>query len=138
MHHYRKTWSRYLSHPRPTTCPFCDHIEMKPRILYETEHCFVIPNRVSYDIWELRDVLEHLLLIPKQHCKNFGELSADARHEIMDAIASYETNSYNIYARTETNTNRSIPHQHTHLIKTNDNVSNGMFLMRKPYLFVKF
>ena len=138
MHHYRKTWSNYRSQPKSESCQFCDPNDMNPRIVFETDHCFVIPNRVSYDVWELRDVTDHLLVIPKQHISNLAELADEARHDIMDVIAKYEASEYNIYARTATNTNRSVPHQHTHLIKTNNEVGHGLLLVRKPYVFMKF
>lgn len=138
MHHYRKTWGKYKSHPKPVSCSFCDSTDMQPRIVHETDHCFVIPNRTSYDVWELRDVLDHLLVIPKQHVTNIQDLSNEARLDIMNVLAHYDAADYNIYARTTSNTNRSVPHQHTHLIKTNNAIGRGLLLVRKPYVLFKF
>lgn len=138
MYHYRKTRNIYASHPIPTNCNFCDLGEMTPQIVYESTHCFVIPNRVFYDIWELREVTDHLMVIPKEHAMSLQELMPEARLDIMNVLAKYEAEHYNIYARTPSSVSRSVVHQHTHLIKTKDDSARGALMMKKPYLFIKF
>lgn len=138
MYHYRKTRKKYVGHAKPITCDFCNPLDMNPRIVYESTHCFVIPNRIFYDVWELRDVLDHLMVIPKDHAMSLQDLSPEARLDLMNVMAKYESENYNIYARTPSSTTRSVVHQHTHLIKTKDESGKGALILKKPYIFVKF
>ena len=137
-YHKRKTWLRYAKFPRDEACPFCNPAEIQPRIVRENEHAFVIPNRTAYDQWELRPVLEHLLLINKRHVTNWGELTPEERTSMMDLLAEYETNEYEVYARSFSSIQRSQSHQHTHLIKTGPKRGRGMFFWKKPYILKVF
>lgn len=138
MYHYRNTRKKYAAHPKPVTCDFCNPDDMKPRIVFESSHCFVIPNRVFYDVWELRDVIDHLMVIPKVHAMTLQELSSEAKLDLINVISKYESEDYNIYARTPNSATRSVVHQHTHLIKTKNEFSNGALMLKKPYLLFKF
>lgn len=134
-YHFRKTRKRYSSFERPEKCQFCTPQNDAKRIVAETEHAFVIENRTHYDQWELRRVIDHLLIIPKRHVLGLNELQADERADIMDIIAEYEgVKGYEIYARSPKSASRSVAHQHTHLIKTDHQPGRGMFFLKKPYI----
>jgi diadenosine tetraphosphate (Ap4A) HIT family hydrolase len=135
--HYRKTHKRYSSFPKPAACSFCED-DLAGRAIRETEHLYVMPNRVSYDLWEHKDVTDHLLVIPKKHVIGFSELDDIARLEIMDIFAEYELDGYNVYARGQGSSHRSVHHQHSHLIKTGDTVARGTLAIWKPYFLIKF
>lgn len=117
-------------------CPFCDP-ETLAKAVYETENIYIVKNKVFYDIWEMRTVKDHLLLMPKRHVKSLGELGAEERAEIMDVISDYESNDYNVYARAVSNNTRSVTHQHTHLIKTDHRNIHAALMLKKPYLLFK-
>lgn len=137
MYHYRKTRKTYESFPEPKGCDFCN-ISNEREIVKETEHVIVVHNRVSYDVWELRDVKEHLMVIPKRHVHTLNELSDEEKLDIMHIMADYEAADYNVYARSQHSISRSVAHQHTHLIKTGSRIGHGTLFMRKPYFFIKF
>jgi diadenosine tetraphosphate (Ap4A) HIT family hydrolase len=138
MFHFPKTRKEYKKHLHPASCPFCHITKDKDRTLIETEHAYIVPNITFYDLWEARDVEDHLLVVPKRHVRSLSELSAAERAGIMDILAEYEAKNYNVYARAVDSTMRSVKHQHTHLIKTNPKEHRGTFFMRKPYIFFKF
>jgi diadenosine tetraphosphate (Ap4A) HIT family hydrolase len=138
MYHYRKSRQIYDSQPKPVTCDFCNAEEMNPRIIFESEYCFVIANRVFYDVWELRNVTDHLLVIPKEHAMTLSDLSPKARLDIMNVFALYEAQHYNIYARSPASSTRSVVHQHTHLIKADNRIGRGAVMIKKPYVLIKF
>lgn len=138
MFHYPKTLKEYKKNLGPASCPFCSEEEIHDRIIAETKHAYIIPNKTSYDLWEVRTVEDHLLVIPKRHVRSLKELNAEERADIMDILADYEDKSYNVYARGKISNVRSVVHQHTHLIKTNQKEHRGTFFMRKPYIFFKF
>lgn len=137
MYHYRRTIRKLAAYPKPQSCEFCDTQAMRIKMVYESTYCYVIPNRVFYNVWELRDVVDHLLLIPKAHVKSLEELSDEAKLDIMNTMARYEKHFYNIYARAPKSITRSVEHQHTHLIKAADKMGKGAIIFRKPYVFIK-
>ena len=104
----------------------------------ETAHAFIVPNRVFYDLWELRTVTNHLLVIPKRHVRSLSELTKAERLDIMNVLADYEGNDYNVYARAVNSLQRSVAHQHTHLIKTGTRQGRFSIFLKKPYFLLKF
>ena len=137
MYHHRKALKRYKSFPKPKSdeCHFCGKDQVA--IVAETEHARIIRNRVSYDVWELRKVVEHLMVIPKRHVTSLKGLHDAERIDIMKIIGDYESRGYNVYARSAGNLMRSVPHQHTHLIKTAGKLAKFTFYLKKPYIFIK-
>lgn len=138
MYHYRKTRKVYKSFPKHPECEFCDYENIKPSLVEETDHARIIKNRVFYDVWELRNVTEHLMVIPKRHAAKLADLNPDEKLDIMNVIARYEADEYNIYAREPASISRSVAHQHTHLIKTGKKLGRALFFTHKPYFFIKF
>ncbi|MDB5184655.1 MAG: hypothetical protein JWN38_463 [Candidatus Saccharibacteria bacterium] len=138
MLHNRKSRNRYRSFPKDTTCAFCDPNEIKGRIIRETKHAYIIPNRVSYDFWEAQGVKEHLMVIPKQHVKSLSELPDAHLLDIIKLVAEYESHDYNVYARAVRSKTRSVTHQHTHLLKLDHKPARFSLFLRKPYFLLKF
>lgn len=89
-------------------------------------------------MWEMRTVAEHLLVIPRRHVRSLSELNDTAQLELMATLADYELKGYNIYARGVGSGQRSVAHQHTHLIKTHPHAAHGSLTIKKPYLLVRF
>jgi diadenosine tetraphosphate (Ap4A) HIT family hydrolase len=137
-YHFRKTRNRYIGFPKSDDCHFCDPEKNSERIIETTEYAHVIPNRTFYDQWELRKVVDHAMIIPKRHVLSLSELSAEERLDIMNLVAEYEGKGYEIYARSPVSLSRSVPHQHTHLIKTEPKVGRGLFYLSKPYILWLF
>jgi diadenosine tetraphosphate (Ap4A) HIT family hydrolase len=137
VYHFRKDHKRYNSFPKPKDCSFCED-DFTGRIIEETDHAIVTANRVAYNLWELRNVLEHYMIVPKRHVHELQELNDAAQLDIMHLIAKYEAAGYNIYARAANNNQRSVHHQHTHLIKTANGRIRGSLFIKKPYFLFKF
>lgn len=137
MNHYRKTMQKYLDRQKVDGCPFCNS-QTRARSIQETSSVYVVANLTQYDLWELYDVTDHFLVIPKRHVKNLQELTERERLEIMDVLADYETKGYNIYARGADSARRSVEHQHTHVIKSNSKHPRFSLFLRKPYFLFKF
>ena len=135
---YRRTRKKYFSFPKTDECQFCNPHKHSQQIFLETEHAYVIPNRTFYDHWELRKVADHRMVIPKKHVQTLGDLSKEELADIIGIIAEYESNNYEIYARSPNSSSRSVPHQHTHLIKTDVKPRRGLFFLNKPYILWLF
>lgn len=137
MYHYRKKFKQYKSYPKTIECQFCGP-EMSGRQLSDRlQHAWLVKNRTFYDIWEMQDVEDHLMVIPKRHVTQLSELNTDERLEIMQVLADYEVMGYNIYARGVASNRRSQHHQHTHLIKIKNKTPKFLIHIRKPYFLWK-
>jgi diadenosine tetraphosphate (Ap4A) HIT family hydrolase len=141
MYHYRKTRQRYARHnqgdKKLETCTFCNEVAKGTNIIEEGKTMFVIPNRVSYDVFEGRKVTGHLMIIPKRHVEGFKDFTDEEALEFIRMSAKYETDGYNVYARGMGNVSRSVLHQHTHLIKTNSRLTKAFFYIRRPHFLIK-
>ena len=141
MYHYRKTRNTYRRHnagdKELAECTFCNELKVEKNILREGKTMFIIPNRVSYDVFEGRRVIDHLMIIPKRHATSFDDFTNEEVLEMMRTTAEYEKNGYNVYARGWGNISRSVAHQHTHLIKTDSKATRAIFFVRKPYFLMK-
>lgn len=134
--HYRKTMQAYKARQKAKGCPFCN-ANTVAKAIYENEDLYIVPNLTKYDLWELHDVTDHLLIIPMRHVKTLSELSQKERMAIIDACAKYEAEGYSVYARGNGFVKRSVEHQHTHLIKTTNKVPRLTFFLQKPYCLIK-
>jgi diadenosine tetraphosphate (Ap4A) HIT family hydrolase len=136
MNHYRKTMQKYKSRQRTSTCPFCD-VKTVAEAVFENELVYIVPNITKYDVWELHDVTDHLLIVPKRHVETLDSLTTTERLAVMDQAAAYEAKGYNVYARGVGFTKRSVKHQHTHLIKVTNKKPKVALFLQNPYLLLK-
>lgn len=141
MYQYRKNQLAYRKHNKSdkatVDCTLCENID-RTKIVRETEHTIVVPNRVSYDVWEHHNVTDHLLVIPKRHVRSLNDLSDEELLDAMKICAEFEAKEYNVYARASHSIRRSVVHQHTHLIKIDAKEPRASLLVRKPYFLIKF
>ena len=141
MYHYRKTRKYYEQKNRQDKsydedCSFC-RSSTHEKTIDQNDTMFVVANRVSYDVFEGKGVLEHLLMVPKRHVESFEELDDQEKIDAITMMGKYETNGYNIYARAVDSTTRSVKHQHTHLIKQEPRQASMLLYVKKPYMMVK-
>jgi ATP adenylyltransferase len=97
----------------------------------------VVKNIYGYTVWELMDVQDHLMIMPKRHVESIFEFTKQEKTETIELIAEYEKKGYNTYARARDNIIKSVPHQHTHLIKTKNKHARFFIFSRKPYFIWK-
>lgn len=113
-----RLYKKYLRTQRPNDeCAFCALGASDPQYISESEHFKVIRNRFPYDLWDAQRVVDHLMLVPKQHTNTLKNLTPNESKEYIEQISMFESDGYNIYARTPGSSMKSIVHQHTHLIR---------------------
>ena len=113
-------------------CQFCEIDQSYPQFVNKGQHFKIIQNIFPYDVWDGMRVSEHLLLIPTTHTENLGTLEPAAKLEFVELISKYEVQGYDVYARS-LSVVRSVPHQHTHLIKTTGKTIRGTVYLKRPY-----
>ncbi len=126
-HKWRKTADQ-------TVCVFCEVKKTDKRFVEETPHFFVIKNDFPYSLWDHQGVESHLMITPKMHTSNLSNLTNQQKIEYFDLIEKYESKGYNIFARSPYSIVKTIPHQHTHLIKPTKGLMKFIFSINKPYI----
>jgi diadenosine tetraphosphate (Ap4A) HIT family hydrolase len=116
-------------------CPFCDFTD--DNMVRSGTHFFIVKNIFPYQFWEFMTVTDHLMIVPNRHVESLHELDKVERIELMDLIGEYQEKGYNVYAREAANTSKSVPHQHTHLIKTDNRRAKFFLYVHKPYLLFR-
>jgi diadenosine tetraphosphate (Ap4A) HIT family hydrolase len=91
---------------------------------------------VPYDVFEGRKVLDHLMVIPRRHVESIADFTPEEMLDTMHVIAEYERQGYNAYIR-GVGSVRSVRHQHTHLIKIQNEKMKFVLFLRWPYLVIK-
>ena len=137
MKHYRATRKKYIHHSKTdkqeaVICAFCDRTTRD--IVEENDTAYVIVNRVPYDLFDGARVLDHLMVIPKEHRISIKEFSDQELTDMFRLAGKYEAEGYGVYARGKGAITRSIAHQHTHLIKLADTTSKFVLYTQKPYI----
>lgn len=114
-------------------CPFCSIDQGHVQYVEETNHLNVIRNLMPYSIWDGQGVLDHLMITPKVHTDSLKGMDADTALEYTNLLGSYESQGYNIYARTRGSNIKSVTHQHTHLLKLDGDNKRFLLVLRKPF-----
>jgi diadenosine tetraphosphate (Ap4A) HIT family hydrolase len=135
-HRSRKQELEYAAHRQSvdkTVCEFC-----KPpseQVVKTTRNFRVIHNKFPYSIWDGLGAVDHLMVVPKKHTDTIVGFTDSMALEYFHILEEYEAKGYNVYARAPASKKKSIIHQHTHLIKTEGEEKNIVFMVRKPYYF---
>lgn len=128
-HKYKK----HLSEVDKSVCAFCAIRDHDSQWVAETKYFKVIKNIFPYSLWDSQNVVDHLMVTPKNHTDSLSAMKPAQKVEYVDLIEKYELKGYNIYARAPASIIKSIKHQHTHLIKTSGRPKGFLFFLRKPY-----
>lgn len=128
--HYKDS----LRQSRGDGCPFCAITTDTERVVESGRNFFVIHNIFPYSLWDGQYVIDHLMVVPKRHINSLSALKTREKAEYVDILGQYESNGYNIYARAPQSTTKSVPHQHTHLIRLNGKRPRFVLLSHKPYI----
>lgn len=98
-------------------CAFCDHIDHHCDIIATYTAFYLVRNRFPYAQWDRQTVVSHLMIIPKRHVLSLSELTPDEIDEWAALCAEFEGKDHTIFSRAQSNSSRSVAHQHTHLMK---------------------
>ncbi len=132
---YKPSASRKVHYASSSNCPFCKKGQVK--VIESGKDFRIVKNTYGYSYWEFMDVVDHLMIVPKRHVENMSDFSDKECAEVVRFMAKYEKLGYNVYAREKYNVIKSVPHQHTHLIKTTNKKSSFFIYIRRPYIVAK-
>jgi diadenosine tetraphosphate (Ap4A) HIT family hydrolase len=138
-HRRRSTEVSYIKtlrkQPAKKSCPFCFTGSHDRDVIEETKHLLLIKNIYPYDIFDDIPVSDHMLIVPKRHIVHISDYTAAENREFMQIVAKYDKKGYSLYARSDSNTNKTVIHQHSHLIRTKDRRIRFALFARRPYIF---
>ncbi|MES2971444.1 MAG: HIT domain-containing protein [Patescibacteria group bacterium] len=131
-----KAYDKHLSKAKNNSnkCDFCAIDRSHKQFVSETSSFMVVHNIFPYSLWDNQPVLDHLMLIPKQHTDTLADITPEAASEFVRTISKYEQKGYDIYARAPGSVMKSVTHQHTHLIKLARRKVRGLIYFEKPHL----
>lgn len=129
-----KKYDKWKKTADTSICIFCDVKKGESRFVESTKHFNVIKNEFPYTLWDNQTVTDHLMITPKKHTTSLSTFTDPEKIEYFDLVQKYESKGYNIFERAPETKTRSIPHQHTHLIKQADDFIKFIFSIHKPYL----
>ena len=130
-----KQYQKYLKH-RIASCDFCQIKEGDEHFITATQSFKIIRNLFPYSFWDDQAVGDHLLIVPKEHIESLSSFSPKEATEYLKLISDYEMNGYHVYARAVKSISRSIPHQHTHLIKCVGKGKSFVLQLTKPHITI--
>jgi len=137
----RKNHRVYANHTKKARggpCEFCNFSVEQDQVLETSKNFWVVKNIFPYDIWDTAGVKNHLMIVPKRHVDSIAHFTPAERQDYMSNLAKYESKGFSIYARAATNKIKSVAHQHTHLIETDNHIKRYLFFISKPHmLFTK-
>ena len=141
MYRTRKTTKAYdherkhSPHHKTDGCAFCAPEAIK--ILKTGKTMRLVRNKFPYEYWEHINVVDHLMVVPIRHVESISDFTAEEKIEAMDLFGTYEAMGYNVYGRAKENIIKTIPHQHTHLIKISGTRAKLALFVSKPYILWK-
>ena len=98
-------------------CPLCEDVESR-YVEYSSDTMHIMANDYPYYMFDGRQVDNHLMLVPKRHVRDLGELDDRERAEYWQLYLKFSDSGYNTMTRPTGSNRRSVPgHVHTHLIK---------------------
>ena len=130
-----KIYVSYRKNKTNDRCDFCHFSADNDRIVSEHKYFWVVKNIFGYDLWDNQDVLKHFMIVPKKHIESLSLLPDEALREYANILVAYEAKNYSFYARSMSNVSKSVPHQHTHVLKLGGTKKRFFIFLRKPYIF---
>jgi ATP adenylyltransferase len=133
----QKKYRAYMKRSNTTICYFCKLDEPEaPQPLHTYKHFYVAKNQFGYEIWDACKVLDHLMLIPKQHREGMSAMTKEELAEMAAIVAEYEKRGYTFYGRASETVTGSVPHQHTHFIRLEKKRRSWVVYLRKPHVLL--
>ena len=134
----RKEYKVYIRHTKKVqstgACEFCKIKEGNAQFVASTKSFLVIKNIFPYSYFDYRRVSDHLMVIPIKHTDTLSSLTPEEATEYVKLISSYESKGYDVFARAPSSKQKSVPHQHTHLIKHIGKELHTVIYTKKPFI----
>jgi diadenosine tetraphosphate (Ap4A) HIT family hydrolase len=115
-------------------CNFCKFSPNDGQVVSESEHFWIATNLFAYNVWDDRNVDEHLMLLPKRHVTSLSELTSAERADYIEQLVACEAHDYSTYTRAPGNASKSIPHLHTHLVRLSPKLKRVIVRIKRPYI----
>lgn len=133
---YRKTQKKEGRNKPDAACTFCQINRGHEEFVEEGKYFKVLITLFRYSYWDEQEVEDHMMLVPKMHTESISKLPVAAATEFLEFVGKYEAKGYTIHARAPKSATKSVPHQHTHLIKTKGKRKKFVLYSRKPFLLI--
>jgi len=132
-----KAYISYRKSHHASGCDFCQfETNQAGDIVMATKHFLIVKNMFQYDIWDGCPVTEHLLVSPRRHVVSLNDFTDEEKLAYIQLISEWESKGYSIYARSDLDKTKSVPHQHTHLIRLQGRPVKAMVYLHAPHMLL--
>lgn len=81
---------KYRSKVDKSVCVFCSIKKGDKQFIAETTSFKIIRNSFPYSLWDDQRVVDHLMILPKQHTDSLSDLTASQATEFLRLVSEYE------------------------------------------------
>lgn len=81
-------------------------------------HFMIVDNQAPYDVWDMRPVRRHKMLVAKRHILSVSDMNRDEVSEMIRAIKTYTDAGFFIFLKPRNLDIMSVHHWHMHFIET--------------------
>lgn len=138
IHRKRKGHLTYVTHRRSNDadheCAFCTISPKSKQVLKNHTYFREITNIFPYSLWDSSKVTEHAMLVPKRHITSLSQLTKPEKLEYITLISEKEGQGYDVFSRGHNSHMKSVPHQHTHILKTTGKRIKTLVYHAKPLI----
>lgn len=124
-----KSYKKYIEN-HANFCDFCEIERSASKVIADHQYFRIVTNAFPYAVWDGGRVEEHFLIAPHRHIESVSNFTDDERREYISLISHYESLGYCFYGRGRGSNYKSIPHQHTHIMKFTQPISIQIYLGR--------
>lgn len=117
-------------------CEFCEFSPKTPHYIESNKYFWVVENLWGYDIWDDMHVDNHLMIVPKRHIVGLHEFHKQEVELFFKLVRKYEKKGYSLYARAPSDPQKSVIHQHTHLIRLGETRTKFKLHIRRPHVLI--
>lgn len=77
---------------------------------------------------------EHSLIIPKRHVVSLSDYTIEEAAEYFSIVSNLEADGNSVYARSDKQITKSVPHQHTHIIRLDNKKLKSLIYNHTPHV----
>lgn len=124
------------TNPSKSGCDFCEFTKESYQVIAEYPLFWHVKNIFPYSIWDENRVTEQTMVVPKRHVISLSDFTPAEAKEYFGLISKLEAEGNAIYSRSNIQATKSVPHQHTHAIKTDGKQIKSLYFKSAPHVLI--
>jgi ATP adenylyltransferase len=131
--HTERAYKHYRKH-KEDKCDFCHFSADSPEVIAEYPLFWHVVNKFGYAVWDGCRVVEHSMIVPKRHVVSLSEFTPEEALEYFALTSEFEGDGNSLYSRSDKQVTKSVPHQHTHIIRLDGKKLKSLVYNHSPHI----